>query len=439
MVLKSKSSGFSLIETLVGSAVFVMLALSAYKAFEVLMDVVATSQAKITATTLANEKFEIIRNLPYTDVGIVAGLPSGKIKRNETIVKDNFSFDTTTTIRNVDDPFDGTIGGSPSDSSPADYKLVDLEINCSNCRSFTPLGFTTLIAPHSLETASSNGALFIRVFDASGLPVQGASLHIKNTNTDPDTIIDETTDNEGWVKIIDAPTGTFAYEITASKSGYTTDKTYLPGGDAGPNPTLPNPTVVTQQVTQTSLSIDMLSSISVETYDTSCVLLPSLSFSLTGTKKIGENILKYPAQEFTSDSTGHLEIPDMEWDSYSTLLSSSSYDLAGVNPFPIFSLPPNENKTIKIIANLHSGNSVLVSVKDSLGEPINDATVLLQKTGFEETKTTGQGSCTAPGQVFWSGLESGNYTLTVTKNGYQEEVVSFSSSSWKNETITLTP
>lgn len=439
MVLKNKSSGFSLIETLVGSMVFVMLALSAYKAFEVLMDVVATSQAKITATTLANEKFEIIRNLPYTDVGIVAGLPSGKIKRNETILKDNFSFDTITTIRNVDDPFDGTIGGSPSDSSPADYKLVDLEINCSNCKSFTPLGFTTLIAPHSLETASVNGALFIRVFDANGLPVQGASLHIKNTNTDPDTIIDETTDNEGWVKIIDAPTGTFAYEITANKSGYTTDKTYSPGGDAGPNPTLPNPTVVTQQVTQTSLSIDMLSSISVETYDTSCVLLPSLSFSLTGTKKIGENILKYPTQEFTSDATGHLEIPNMEWDSYSTLLSSSSYDLAGINPFPVFSLYPNENKTIKIIANLHSGNSVLVSVKDSLGEPINDATVLLQKTGFEETKTTGQGSCATPGQVFWGGLQSGNYTLTITKSGYQEEVVSFTASSWSNETITLTP
>ena len=75
--------GFSLIESLVGSAIFVVLALSGYKAFTTLMDASMASRAKLAATTLANEKFEIIRNLPYTDVGIVGGLPVGKLQRTE--------------------------------------------------------------------------------------------------------------------------------------------------------------------------------------------------------------------------------------------------------------------------------------------------------------------------------------------------------------------
>src|SRR3989344_4045928 len=218
--------GFTLVETLVGSAVFVILALSAYRAFGVLMDAVSMSQAKLAATTLSNEQIEIIRNLPYDDVGIENGIPTGKIARNQTVIKDNYSFDVQTTIRNTDDPFDGTIGGSPSDTSPADYKLVDLDITCSNCKLLSPLKFTTLVAPHALENASSNGALFIQVFDTAGIPVANASVHITNTETNPDIIIDEITDNAGWVKMVDVPPGTNAYNITATKSGFTPAKTY---------------------------------------------------------------------------------------------------------------------------------------------------------------------------------------------------------------------
>jgi len=174
--------GFTLIETLVGSFIFLLVALSGYRAFAALMDAVIFSQAKIAATSLANESIEIIRNLPYEDVGVESGIPSGKIPRNQTFVKDGYSFDLQTTIRNVDDLFDGTIGGIPNDSSPADYKSADLDITCSNCKIFSPLRFTTLVAPRTLETASNNGALFIQVFDASGLPIPNASLHIVNTN-----------------------------------------------------------------------------------------------------------------------------------------------------------------------------------------------------------------------------------------------------------------
>ena len=88
-----------------------------------------------------------MRNLAYGDVGILGGLPVGKIQRTETILRDNYSFTVQTTIRSMDDPFDGIIGGNPNDTSPADYKLADLDITCSNCKVFSPLKFTTLVAP----------------------------------------------------------------------------------------------------------------------------------------------------------------------------------------------------------------------------------------------------------------------------------------------------
>ena len=133
----ANQKGFTLIEMLVGSAVFVVIALAAYQAFSVLMATTLYTRIKVSATELANERFEIIRNLPYSDVGIVGGLPVGKIVRVQNITRDNYSFTVQTTIRSVDDPFDGTIGGSPNDTSPADYKLVDLDITCSSCKNFS--------------------------------------------------------------------------------------------------------------------------------------------------------------------------------------------------------------------------------------------------------------------------------------------------------------
>jgi prepilin-type N-terminal cleavage/methylation domain-containing protein len=442
MYLHSRQNGFTLVETLVGSAIFLMVALSAYGAFSAVMNAVLASRARVAATLVANEKVEIIRNLPYADVGILGGLPVGKIAKTQTIVRDNYSFTITTTIRSVDDPFDGTIGGFPADTSPADYKLVDLDINCSNCKYFNPLKFVTLVAPHALETASANGALFIQVFDRGGIPVPGASVHIVNTQTNPDTIIDETTDNSGFVKIVDAPPGASAYNITATKTGYSQDQTYPAGGAAGANPLKPDSTVVAQQVTQVTFAIDKLGALTTTTVDASCVALPAIGFSLTGTKLIGTPaVLKYPAHSFTTDSSGNSIVQNLEWDTYSALLASVAYDLAGTIPFPSFTIDPNESKTLQLIAVPHVNGALLVSVKDSLNVALDGATVRLQKSGFDQTKITNSGSCTTPGQVFWNGLASGTYTLTVSKAGYTTYTNNALniSTTWQNQIITLNP
>ena len=153
--------GFTLVEVIIGAAIFVVIAMSVYQAFVIVMDIIRASKEKITATALGNEQFEIIRNLPYADVGIINGLPAGKIPANQNLVRNNLDFIIKTTIRNIDDPFDGTIGGAQNDLSPADYKLVELGISCPTCHRFPNLSLTTFISPKNLESASTNGALLL--------------------------------------------------------------------------------------------------------------------------------------------------------------------------------------------------------------------------------------------------------------------------------------
>ncbi|MES2470994.1 MAG: carboxypeptidase regulatory-like domain-containing protein [Patescibacteria group bacterium] len=392
--------GFTLIEVLIGVAIFVMVSLAAYKGFIGLSDLVRVTQYKIAAINLINEQFELVRNLPYKDIGVVGSIPSGKIDNSQTIIRSGIPFDVLTTIRNIDLEFDGTIGGTPNDLSPADNKLVEVTISCDTCKRFVPLTLTTIVAPKNLETASNNGALFIKVFDANGVPVQGADVHIENTLETPTITIDDTTNAEGLLQLVDVPPGVEAYEITVSKDGYSTERTYLSGEVSNPNPIKPNATVLLQQVTQVSFTIDITSSLLISSLTDSCSAVGSINFTLVGNKEIGAGIPKSDTSRVTNGS-GALTIEGLEWDTYTINSTDGSYDLIGLNPLnPVF-VNPNTTQNVQLIVASKDPQSLLVTVKDGITLlPLTDATVILEKTGFEETLTTGRGYLS---QTDWSG------------------------------------
>src|SRR3989344_4769359 len=204
--LRNKS-GMTLMELVVSVALFAVVATSAFQAFSNIIKVITVSRNRVIAMSLVNEQFEIIRKLPYVDVGVVDGIPDGRVPYAQTLTRNNITFTVTATIRNIDDPYDGTIGGDPNDLSPADYKLVELEIECSLCSNFNPVFVNTKVAPKNLETASDNGALFVRVFDANGQPVTDASVHIENNQVNPSIVIDDTTNISGMLQVVDVPPG----------------------------------------------------------------------------------------------------------------------------------------------------------------------------------------------------------------------------------------
>lgn len=403
--------GFTLVEVIVGTAVFLVVSLAAYNAYIGLFKLINLSQYKTMAINLANEQFEIARNMPYADVGIVGGIPKGKLAHVQTLVRGGTSFTVTTTVRNLDLPFDGTIGGSPNDPSPADNKLVDVNVACSSCGNMKPISLTGQVAPKNLETASTNGALFIRVFDANGQPIQDAAVHVVNVATTSTIVIDDITDANGMLQIIDVPPGSNAYRITVSKSGYSTDSTYPPGGSGNPTPSKADATVLLQQVTQVSFAIDRVSTLTLSSVSPTCTAVGGLNFALVGSKLIGVNVPKF-SQNLVTNGSGILALSNMEWDTYTVVQTDTAFDIAGLNPLNPITLNANSSQQAQIIVVPRDPRSVLVTVKDSATQlPISGAVVTVTKSGYTSTQTTGKGFIN---QTDWSaGGGQGDYSNTV--------------------------
>lgn len=405
MLYRSTERGLSLIETLVGASLLAIVALGIYQGYVNILQLVTYSKLHTLAMLTANEELEIIRNLPYESVGIVQGIPDGILPRYKQVTKNGTLFHLETSIRNVDDPFDGTIGGNPNDLAPADYKQVEIHVGCPSCVSFATTTITTTIAPKSLESTGSNGALFVHVFNGNGMPVSQATVRIVNNQVDPAIVIDEVTNNDGVLQLVDVPPGAFAYEITVSKSGYSTARTYPADDPDNPNPVALHATVATGALTEISFAIDELSTFNVRTTTEQCELIGNVDFVLRGSKRIGTDpdIYKYEADHSTN-SSGSLILPTLEWDSYTVTLSEAGYQLAGSIPLLPLSLNPGSEQDVLFVLKDADENALLVTVLDaSTGLPLSGATVAISG-GASETLVTNRGFIR---QTDWS---TGDYT-----------------------------
>ena len=401
---KNKGKGFTLVETLVATSIFVMVTVGIYAGFVNILKVMGVIRAKEIMTNIANEQFEIVRNLPYQNVGTISGIPSGDLPQDIEISRDNKLFNVNFFIRNFDDPFDGTFHGIPKDLSPADMKLVELTISCVSCSAeLAPISFTTKVSPKNLETASTNGALVVKVFDASGLPVPSADVNIVNNDIIPNIDLNDETDINGILTLVDAPPSIEGYQITVSKNGYSTERTYPQGGETNPNPVKPNITVVIQQISQISFTIDQASTINFSTLNNQCVSTPDFNFDMVGNKLIGNSpdVFKY-SQSLTTNSTGVLTLSDVEWDTYLISGTDSVYDIIGTNPLLSLGINPNVEQDMQIITAPKNGRRLLVVVRDqSTGLPITDAIVTLTNlSGYSSSSTTNEGFLS---QTDWSG------------------------------------
>jgi len=408
-----KEKGFSLVETLVATAIFVFISVAIYSGFANILKIMTIVRVKGIMANLSNEQFEIARNLPYASVGTVSGIPSGVLPQDQTIVRDGKSFDVQTVVRNFDDPFDGTFNGIPKDTSPADMKIDEVTISCTSCDdTIGDTSFTSKIAPKNLETASTDGALVVKVYDASGLPVSDANVNIVNNSISPTVNLNDTTDINGTLTLVDAPPSVGGYQIIVTKDGYSTDRTYATGGTGNPaHPTKPNATVVVQQVTQVSFTIDQTSTIDISAVNSQCVATPSFDFTVTGTKLIGTNpnTIKY-SNNFATDSNGNVTLSNMEWDTYNITGIDTVYDIIGTNPLLSLGVNPNVDQDMQIITAPQNGRRLVVVVRDqSTGLPVADATVAVTgPSSYSKSYITSQGFIT---QTDWSG-GSGQSDLT---------------------------
>jgi type II secretory pathway pseudopilin PulG len=85
LIEKNKKSGLTLVESLVGIGLLLIVFIGIFGLVRLNIKIVAQSKSKTIATALANQKIELARNLAYDQVGTVGGIPSGVIPETENI------------------------------------------------------------------------------------------------------------------------------------------------------------------------------------------------------------------------------------------------------------------------------------------------------------------------------------------------------------------
>ena len=382
--IRNKRRGTSFIDIVISLAIIASLFWGIYLIYFALIDSVTNIEARTAATELVNQQIEALRGLPYGSVGTVGGLPAGVIQPVQSASIGSYSFVIDTTVRNIDDPFDGTASGNPApvDTAPADYKLVELDVSCPACSHFIPLSFSTTIAPANLETASSSGSLFVNVFDANGNGVPAATVAVTNSAVSPAINLTDTTNASGVLELVGVPTSTQSYHIVVSDPGYSSDQTYPLGGAGNPNPLKPDATVAASAVTGVSFAIDRLSGLSLETSDAFCAPAAAVPFTVAGTKLIGTNpdVLKFSTSSAT-DANGTASM-SLEWDTYSFALGTSSYDLFGTIPLSPVIVNPSSSVDFRFITGSATPDALLTTVTDAAtGAAIPGASVALSGAG----------------------------------------------------------
>ena len=395
-------NGFTLIETLIGIAIFMIISVAIYSSYSNVLSGLILGKLRLTAITVLENEIETIRNIPYPDVGTQGGVPSGNLQSQKIVTYVGVPFTVKTTVRNIDDPFDGTLSGNPNDTIPSDYKLVEVEVSCASTCSILPVTMTTTVAPKDIEKLTKNGALFINVFDASGSPVSNANVSITNNLVNPIINLNDTTNASGSLNFVDIATSSGGFHIVVTKSGYSSDQTY-PITQANPNPTIPDATVNEQELTKISFAIDQLSTVTFKTQNNMCVAMPNIDFKQTGTKLIGTNpdVLKYSVSSQT-DVTGQKVVNNLEWDAYNFENLNPTYDITGSNPTMPLAVNPNSAANLTWTLGPAIPKSLLVTVFDEDLNLVNDVSVRLTGPGVDQIKLTSRSSFS---QTDWSGVQ----------------------------------
>jgi len=259
-----KYRGFSLVEVLVASSLMLIVFVGITGAFQAILELASHNKSKVSALAIASERMEFIRNLPYDDIGTVSGIPSGAIPQTEIVSLNGIDYTRRVLVQYVDAPEDGT-ESADENGITADYKRVKVEVSWATRNATSTVFSVSNFVPKGIETIAGGGTLIINVLNALGVPVAAADVHIENNTLDPVVSIDTFTNTEGKVLFPGSPAGS-SYEITVTKAGYSTAKTY-DSDVTNPNPSPGHLSVIEGETTVSTFQIDVLGSKTVNTYE----------------------------------------------------------------------------------------------------------------------------------------------------------------------------
>jgi type II secretory pathway pseudopilin PulG len=269
-----KTKGFTLIDVIVGTALMLIVFLGIFGAYQLGLKVVTISRVRITATSLANQKLEEARNLPYRNVGIEGVDEDGAIKATEYYPPETNQY---TILSSVDCVLDDADGLTPEDSCPCDYKKITVTVT-SSVQFGGEVTLSTVIAPKNniQECEKKGGVLEVSVFDAKGEGLSGIEVQVEEIITgnkkycltdlngkcagENGIFLNTSLEPENYKVIVPQPGTSPGYSREQTfKSGETYDSRTIA------NPEKSNPTILEGQITEMSFSVDLLSDFWIET------------------------------------------------------------------------------------------------------------------------------------------------------------------------------
>ena len=255
--------GMTLIEAVVAIGILVVAVVGLIDLFRVSVRYVETAAAREDALSLAVERMEQLRALPYGMVGTQSGIPSGTIAQNETVMQDTVSFNRRTFIEYHDDPADG-LGVSDTNGISTDYKIAKVAVSWLTSSGTSTVSLISNFIPQGVESNVSGGILSLSVINAAAQPLVNAAVQIVNSGTTPPVNVTAYSNASGLVFLPGTPPAG-GYQITVSEPGYSTAQTYTAAGqNVNPNPG--NLTVVSNQTTSAAFAIDQLASFLLRTW-----------------------------------------------------------------------------------------------------------------------------------------------------------------------------
>ena len=459
-------AGFTLIEALALLFVFGVIVTTFYQTWTLGTQQILDAKNRLGAVALANQKMEVVRSLPYANIGTkhsngsggwLYGIPAGDILEDETVSASNATFHVHTFVEYVDDSFDGTAAGSGAshDAIPTDYKRVRVEVAWGDLSDSRTIALFGSYPPVGVEAASNTGVLSINVIDLSGAGVPNASVHVTNAASSID--LTEDTDATGNLTLPGAPAGSQNYHIVASKSGYFGGQTYPLYPTTAYDALDPDVSVVINAVNQKSLVMDQSSDITINSVDPFGTAIPNIAFNFTGGRQLGSNHTTPSTKMYslsentTTNGSGTKAYAAQSYGTYTftPVTPDLTYRFLRLTPTVVtgntlVQVLPGQDTTISAVYAVKNVNSLIVTV-----EKMADSTVIAGATvHLSNTATGGTIDMTvttdAFGQAFLptslpalaagsyaldvaaSGFSNNSSTVTVTGTGLQESTVKLS-------------
>lgn len=437
--------GVTIIEMIIGVFLVGVIIVTLYMTFTQAVGIMADAKQRMGAIALAMERTEYYRNSSYENIPVIDPVNVVSVERN------GFTYEIETSVVMFDDPENG-------ENVEGDYKQLRVKVFWMNREKERSIYFTNNFSP----TGIAHGAILINAYDGDSYSSLGGALVQLVELSGGSTGTQLTDSDNGNALFFGLEGDNKEYQITISKSGYETLKTYDASGTSVPfDPIYKNVVLINGDDSALRyFPLSQTSDITAHAVDEEGGDVSEIDVELVGGQKIGNDPSTYAYDDTgnpeETDSNGEIIYEDpknsdlkMNPGNYEianiNTLGKSGYEFVkiGDNRYP-FILGSGTSDVLELIFVDELKNSLLVELKDSGdGSSVKDASVRVHSStlGYDETVTSGP-----LGFVFFrfddsdifEELAAGDYDIEITADGYENSSTTVNVNAFTLDVISLT-